>query len=126
MSERGITTASSLAMMSGVSNATVSRWVAGEDYEPTLDNLRKIAQALDVPFAEIAIQSGVFSPNDLQLPGTVVELAESLRDARNYVLRNDQFSVEQKQIYLAVLDGLRESIRQAPVRQKRQGRVKGG
>jgi len=47
-----------LAERSGVSPATVSRWLSGE-FEPDLANLRKINQVLGVPERELFLQLGL-------------------------------------------------------------------
>jgi transcriptional regulator with XRE-family HTH domain len=98
-----------LSRFLGIQQSSVSRWLDGSS-EPSLANLRKIADRLDAPVGEVIVDAGVLTSREMgKVAAKPRRLAPVLRDVQDF-LDDPRSTDKEKQFLLKSVRGLLNMI----------------
>lgn len=93
-----------LARKAGLSESQTSRWLKRGD-QPTIENLRKLAPVLRVRMADLLVQAGYVTPE---------ELAVSTTTAERGIIEDPTLSDRERRMMLTLLNQMRDRDDDAP------------
>lgn len=96
-----------LARRSGVNDSVISRWKSG--VVPSLDKIRRVAEALNRPFLEVAVAAGAMTPEEARMtsPPALPEVPVGAGIDPDQLARLARFDREQIDAVIGLLESIK-------------------